>query len=142
MKTVIKNLELSQMKILLLIFTLSMSLMACEQYGGYGEKLTYFKKGELYFTKTVTKDEAQKLGEFLVKEGFFSEDATVSVQLNKEGETYQFRMATMESARDKPETIEIMKAAAQEMSADVFDGKKVVVHLCDEYFTTLKIITP
>lgn len=138
MKTVIKNLELSQMKMLLLVFTLSMSLMACDQYG---EKLM-FKKGELYFTKTVTKDEAQKLGDYLVKEGFFSDNNTVSAQLNKEGDTYQFRMVTLEAAREKPETVEIMKAAAQEISANVFDGKNVVVHLCDEYFKTLKIVTP
>ena len=97
----------------------------------YGEKLNYLGDNELYYTSNVTKSEAEELGSYLSKEGFFKSDGKVSVQLNKEGSTYQFRMVIKTGLENDNDTIDIMKVVCEELSKNVFDNKNVEVHLCD-----------
>ena len=60
------------------------------------------------------------------------------MQLEKEGDTYQFRMVVKEGYEEKEEFINLAKQFANELSADVFEGAPVEVHLCDEHLETLK----
>lgn len=100
----------------------------------YGEKLT-FGKGEVYYTKNVTKAEARKLGNYLVQGGFFK-DKPISVQLNKENGRYQFRMVTSEAYRYKKEYRAIARVMATEISRKVFNGQIVDLHICDNNLKT------
>jgi hypothetical protein len=59
--------------------------LGCNQYGTKLE----FNGGELYYTNNVTEAETKKLGEYLVKEGFF-DGVRKTVQLDESGATYQF----------------------------------------------------
>lgn len=111
--------------------------LACNQYG---EKLE-FNGGELYYTKNVTEAEAKKLGEYLVKEGFY-DGKMKTVQLDKEGGTYQFRMVVIEEKRNDESTLEIFKTFASQISKDVFADAPVEIHVCDENLKTLKVIKP
>jgi hypothetical protein len=106
----------------------------------YGTKLT-FKNGELYYTSGVTKDEADKLGNFLVKSGFFDGEKK-SVQLNKEDGTYQVRLVIKPGFENNAPYIEQCKQAAKEVSQNVFQGAPVVIHLCDDQLKTLKVVQP
>lgn len=106
----------------------------------YGEKLE-FNKGELYFTEKVTKDEANKLGNFLIENKFFDGNEK-SVQLNKVGNVYQFRMVVKEGSDKDSTIIGYAKLFALLMSMQVFDNQKVVVHFTDDGFKTIAEFEP
>ena len=105
---------------------------------GYGERME-FNGGELYHTATVTADEATRLGQYLVAEEFFDGNEK-TVQLNKNGSTYEFRFVVKKGLEDDPEFIATVKAFASELSEDVFDGNQVDIHLCDEYLETVRAV--
>jgi hypothetical protein len=105
----------------------------------YGTKLEY-GKGELYYTKNVTEAEAKKLGDYLNKEKFFEGEGK-TVQLDKSGDTYQFRIVLKEGLDKDEKYITGGRNAAIEISKNVFDGAKVEVHLCDNKLKTLRVVT-
>lgn len=106
----------------------------------YGAKLNC-NGGELYYTNKVSKLEATKLGEFLVKEEFF-DGQKKSVQLNKKGDTYEVRLVIKEDFREKKDYLELLKVFAAQIRDRVFDGEDVVIHICDEKLKTLKEVEP
>lgn len=107
----------------------------------YGTKLTFLENNELYYTENVTAEETQALGDYLVKEGFFSNTGDgITIQLNKAADIYEFRMVVIEGAEKDEETINSMKIFGQEISVSVFNGKNLNIHLCDETLTTLKVV--
>lgn len=95
---------------------------------------------ELYYTDKVTKQNAEKLGNFLLESGFNNSGGTKTVQLTKEGNTYQFRMVVLEGFDQDEYYEEIARDFAVYISEYVFDGKPVEMHLCNEYLETLKIV--
>ncbi len=105
----------------------------------YGTKLEY-GKGELYYTKNVTEAEAKKLGDYLTKIKFYEGDGKTA-QLDKSGDTYQFRLVVKEGLDKDEKYIAAGQEAAVEFSKNVFDGAKVEVHLCDNQLKTLKVVT-
>jgi hypothetical protein len=111
--------------------------LACK---GNGTKLE-FNGGELYYTDNVTESEAKKLGEYLVKEGFY-DGKPKSVQLDKEGSNYQFRMVVQKEKQNDPQTLDMMKTFGKELSADVFNNAPVEMHVCDETLKTLSVVKP
>ena len=104
----------------------------------YGKMLT-FNGGQLYYTSSVTLDEANKLGRYLVPVEFFDGNEK-TVQINKTGNTYEFRMVIKQGIENDQEFIQISKQFCKELSADVFDGKQVDVHLCDDQLKTLRVV--
>ncbi len=106
--------------------------------GWYGKKMTY-NQSELYYTSSVTEAEAKKLGDYLLKEKFFEGDAK-SVQLTKEKDVYEFRAVIKKEYINNAEYEKIFKEFDDLVSKDVFDSKPVEMHLCDQYFTTVKVI--
>lgn len=111
--------------------------LGCNQYGTKME----FNGGELYHTNNVNEAEAKKLGEFLVKEGFFDGNRK-TVQLDKSGSTYQFRMVVQKEKQNDPATLEIMKTFAQEISSGVFNNAPTELHVCDDTLKTLHVVKP
>jgi hypothetical protein len=117
-------------------------LLASCTMNNWGEKLSY-KKGELYFTKKVTKEEAQKLADYLQGVGFFNDDKRTSAQLDKSGtDTFLCRFVVIDSFLNKPEMYAYWSAQAASMSKNVFADKPVLVHFCDAYFETKKVVQP
>ncbi|MGI8467990.1 MAG: hypothetical protein ACR2N3_06010 [Pyrinomonadaceae bacterium] len=108
--------------------------------GEYGTKLE-FNGGELYYTNNVTEAEARRLGNYLVKEGLFDGNRK-TVQLDKAGSTYQFRVVVLKEKQNDPATFQIWKEAAAEISRDVFNNAPTEVHVCDDHLKTLRVITP
>lgn len=125
------NLQQSSVFSLLLLFL----LIGCT---GYGKKLEY-NGTEVYYTKEIQKEEAVKLGEFLVRSKF-ADGRTKSVQLTKNTENghYVFRMVTNEKAQTN-ETYEILfKALAIQVSDSVFNKHAVDFDVCNNRFETVK----
>ena len=111
-------------------------LISCGQ--GYG-KLIKYGSDELYYTSSVSAAQASMLGEYLLEYEFFTNQG-VSVQLNKVADTYEFRMIVKEGLDKDQDFIEIAKLMSAELSYDVFDDAQVDIHLCDEYFNTLRVV--
>jgi hypothetical protein len=113
-------------------------LLACDRYG---KKLT-FKKGEVYYKPPVTKAEAYKLGNLLVKRGYFDNTRPKSVQILKVGSTYQVRFVVKKAILGKPRLINSLEAMGALASGEVFNNAAVEVHLCDEKLKTYKTLGP
>ena len=122
----------------ILVLTVLMAVgLACT---GHGTKLEY-NGGELYYTDNVTESDAKKLGDYLVKSGFFN-GRKITVQLDKAGATYQFRMVVMPEKQNDEPTAVLMKAFAGEISEEVFGGAPVELHICDNQLKTLRVLKP
>ena len=122
------------------ILVLTVLLAAGLGCTGYGTKLEY-NNGELYYTDNVTETDAKKLGDYLVKSGFFG-GKKITVQLDKQGATFQFRMVVMPEKQNDETTLGLLKVFAGEISEEVFDGAPTELHVCDDGFKTLKVLKP
>lgn len=125
---------------LITIMFLLFSVSGCSKLD-YGTKLTFAKTNELYYTDKVTSKEAQALGDYLVKIGIFADDSnTRSVQLNKDGSTYEFRMVVKKGLEQDQTVVEAMKIISLDLSNTIFNGAPVDIHLCDDKFETLRVV--
>lgn len=129
-----KNKILSSLLVLFLLF-----IQGCGLFPDYGSKLK-FGAGELFYKDGVTKDEAEKLGNYLLYEGFFDEEEPKSVQLVKREDVYVFRMVTASDFIADPEFERTILFAGMDFSADVFSNSPVDIELTDELFKTQKTI--
>lgn len=105
----------------------------------YGTKLD-FKDTEVYYTKNVTEAEAKKFGEYLIKEDMASGKKS-SIQLDKSGSNYQVRMVIDPAKVNDPDTQAAFKSLAGQFSDEVFNKAATEVHLCDDSFKTVKVVT-
>ena len=121
---------------IILVFTLF--LINCDNYG----TLLEFNDNELYYTPSVSEREAYRLGEYLVDGGFFDSNSSLSVQLDKTGNTYEFRMVIKKGIEKDEEFIQIAKIFANDLSEYVFNGFNVDIHLCDENLSTIRVVVP
>ena len=127
------------MKYIISIIVLSLAICSCTDYG---QKINY-GKNELFYTKNVTKSDAEKLGNYLESQRFFLNDGkTVSVQLDKFKDTFRFRMVVLDSFINDKNFEENAKAFPTDLSKNVFENKPVLAHFCDNRFNLVKIIRP
>lgn len=122
--------------IFILAFMLTIVLTAC---GSFGEKLTY-GEFELYYTDKVTKAEADKLMDYLLEQEFTDGENPATVQLNKSGSTYEFRMVVKKGLDTDPDFVEIASYWGAELSEQLFNDQAVDVHLCDDRLETLRVV--
>jgi hypothetical protein len=127
------------MKRVMILMFLAVTVAAVVSCTNYGKK-KMFDSTELYYTDKVTESEADAVGKYLKEQGFTEGDETKTVQLTKEGDTYQFRMVVKEGYEKDEEYIAIAEAFAYNLSKDVFEGKEVEIHLCDAKLETLKVV--
>jgi hypothetical protein len=102
-------------------------------------KKVMVNKSKIYYTSTVTAQEAQKLSDFLLKNGY-NGDEPVIYQLNKKGATYEFLLSVKKGLDQDPKVISMMKNLAKAMSKQVFHGAEVDIHLCDEFLHTIRVV--
>ncbi|MFH1577830.1 MAG: hypothetical protein ABIC18_02000 [Candidatus Omnitrophota bacterium] len=132
-----------QMCMVLAVVISSIMLIGCSKMlypPEWGERLEY-KGSSLFYTQAVTETEAGKLGDYLLETGFFQTEHPGTVQITKEGGTYQFRMVIKDEKEIEVEFLNLAAMFAAEISRDVFEGKQVEVHLCDKDFKTLRVTT-
>jgi hypothetical protein len=121
------------------IFVIIFTVLFSSCNSGYGEKLM-FEKGELFFTKNVEKSEAEKLGEYLLINGYFDSQVSKSVQLDKKNGVYQFR-AVVQSGKETDELTQMSFAVlGAYIKQDVFANQPFEVHLCNEKLETLLVL--
>jgi hypothetical protein len=96
---------------------------------------------DLYYTSAISVAEAWKLGDYLDRK-YKDLDRRISVQITKEGKTYQYRMVVKKGIDRDEEHIPGFKAEALLLSLLVFKGADVEVHLCDDQLNTLRVVIP
>jgi len=117
-----------------IIFT-SVILIGCANHG----KEKNFKGVQLFYTSSISESEANKLGNYLIKTEF-ADGVEKTVQLNKSGKTYEFRMVVKTGIEKDQEYIDLGKLMAAEISSKVFNGQQVDLHFCDENLKTLRVL--
>lgn len=126
------------MKKNLLIFGLIASLAIFTSCNDYGTKLE-FGSTELYYTDDVKESEAEDIGEYLQDIGFTDGDEK-TVQIAKDGDTYQFRMVVEADYLKKEDYEKTALEFIYLLSFEVLDGEPVELHMCDEYLKTQKVV--
>jgi hypothetical protein len=106
--------------------------------GNYGTELK-FNGGQLFYTSAVTKQEAEKLGNYLIKQDFFDGNSK-TMQLNKSGDTYELRMVIKKGVDQDSDFIDGIKEFNNEISKNVFSSAPVETHLCDEKLKTIRVV--
>jgi hypothetical protein len=117
------------------MFIASVILTSCSNYG----KEKNFNGVQLFYTSNITETEANSMGNYLI-ESEFADGEEKTVQLNKSGNTYEFRMVVKKGIEQDSEYTELGKLMAAEISSEVFNGGQVDVHFCDENLKTLKVL--
>jgi hypothetical protein len=107
---------------------------------GLGKRLD-LNGSDLYYTSSVTTAEAKRLRRHLLETHTF-DGAAGTLQLNRDGSRYQFRMMVQPGAENDQQTIFASNALAMRLSGAVFGGKVVEIHLCDQNFDTLRVVDP
>ena len=124
---------------LLALGAMMMFLASCTDYGTKIE----FGNCEIFYTKNVTENEGQKLGDFLQEAGYFKAAAEgASVQLDKEGDKYLVRFVVKEGIDKDEKYVNQMSTFLTTIQVHVFDGKTVEGHLCNSSFETLRKVNP
>lgn len=114
---------------------------AGEKYPPELGKNLRFLDSDLLYTNAVTKEEAVRLGEYLVKTGFFAKGTSGLVQLTKKDGIYQFRMVAKKEFLDDPEFLKNSAMFAAHISRDVFNGQKLDMYFCDKKLETLQVVS-
>lgn len=121
--------------IFVIMLIASVILTNCADYG----KEKNFNGVQLFYTSTITETEANSLGNYLI-ESEFADGERKTIQLNKSGNTYEFRMVVKKGIEQDPEYIELGKLMAAELSFEIFNGNQVDIHFCDESLKTLRVL--
>ncbi len=125
-----KNLLLSVMAICLVAI-----LSSCSSYG---TKKTY-DGTDVYYTDNLTEADADLVGNYLVEIGF-TDGSTKSVQIDKPSDAIHVKFVVKEGIEEDPIYVFLFEEIKNEMKENLFDGKALEVHLCDNRFKTLKVL--
>ena len=129
-----------------------------EQYYKNGKRISYFlykengdevgelleiSGNELYFTKRITKDFAEKFGDYLKNLGWFTklEDSSgKSASIDKLGGTFRLSICAKEGIENDPENINALKFMTIALSNGFFNRQPVDIAIVDNNFKTIRVI--
>jgi hypothetical protein len=111
---------------------------AVAELQGRGKRLE-FNRGEVFYTTRATRDEATRLGNYLVRDGYF-DGTPKSVQLTRDGRRVQVRLVVKKGTDTDPQFAGVFREFAAQINREVFTGQQFELHLCDEYLKTLRVI--
>jgi hypothetical protein len=97
--------------------------------------------GDVYYKNGITKDEAEKLGRFLVREKYF-EGGRKSVQLTKNANKYLLRFVIKPDAHDDLKLKLVLQNLAGKFAKEELSGAEIEIELCDRNLVTIQVITP
>lgn len=117
------------------LFSALFLLFSCASNG----KEKTFNGTQLFYTDQITDQQADALGNYLVSSEF-ADGEYKTVQITKEGNTYQFRMVVKIGIDSDPLFMNIARGYGVEISNTVFNGAQLEVHFCDDDLKTLRVI--
>jgi hypothetical protein len=98
-----------------------------------------FNHGDLYYTSAVSKDDAKRLGDFLVQQKIF-DGRQISMQLTKNGQTVQVRFPVKPGFEKNEAYVASVQVLGDQISQQVFQGASLEVDLCDDALKTLRTV--
>jgi len=109
---------------------------------GHAQTLPKVSKNRLdvYYTDNVTRATATKLLNYLIAEEFSVGDRDMACQLDRTGNTYEFKFNVKKGLDTDPDAIKTAKQMAKEMSDAIFDGAPTDIHFMDDDFKLLRVI--
>ena len=124
------------------VIALAVLFIGCKGiYPSEWGKILKYEGSKLFYTSAVSKEQANKLGDYLLESGFFQKDNPGTVQITKEGDVYQFRMVVKGGKAQEMEFLKIAGMFAAQLSKDVFDNEMVEMHFCDKNFETIQTVS-
>jgi hypothetical protein len=105
----------------------------------YGDKITRLE-GEIFYTDSVSKTEAEALGDWLVTVGYFDTSTRKSVQLSRENDTLHIRFVIKQEYREEPEVVRFMLLTGYASSRLINSGRPVLAHICNDRFSSLRSV--
>lgn len=93
--------------------------------------------GVIYYASMVDEATAKKLAEHYVESGFFDGKPKTLQLLEQEG-TWHVRLVVQPGIAGNAQAVRELEVMGLELSGHVFDGAKVVLHLCDDKLVTQK----
>jgi hypothetical protein len=110
--------------------------------GSNSDERLVFKRGELYYRAPVSQAEAQRVGEYLVEEGYFNDQHDTSVQLIKEREIYDVRFVVQPARADDTLVNIVYGAMGREIGRRILGDQPIEVVLVDQQLQPLKAVAP
>jgi hypothetical protein len=105
-----------------------------------GDSRLTFKQGELYYGGPVTQDEARSVGEYLVRQQFFSDERGSTVQLHQEQGRYRLRFVISAEHAEDPLTAILFGMLGGQIARDVLGGRPIEVGLSDVHLKPIRVI--
>jgi len=107
----------------------------------YGDKVEVNSKSTVYYKDGGTKEQAQKVGSFLLRNNYFDDSTSKSVQVTKSNDTSIVRFVVDEEKMKSVPDAELIFSAIQFLLKDsVFNGKPTRVVLANDVFDDIKVI--
>src|SRR5262249_18527097 len=99
---------------------------------GLGERVPFGSRGqeEVYYTRGAPEDEATRLGAFLRKAGFCDAGPAETAQVARADGRHVVAFVLGERAWEDPAVVATFSELVPELSARVFGGAPVEIHLC------------
>jgi hypothetical protein len=101
-----------------------------------------FQRGELYYDDPVTRDEAQRVGEYLQQREIFSAQKAATVRFDKEHDRYQIRFVVDPAVAEETLVNVQFAVIGSEIAQQVLNGMPLDVILCDEHLKALRTLAP
>jgi len=98
------------------------------------------KKTQILYTKNVTKEETQKLADYLISSDFSDDKNGKTIAFDKQNSNYIFKMVVYKGAEKDTSNVTLLGLFAKELSENVFEDKPVILYMCDDELNTIKII--
>jgi len=106
-----------------------------------GDTRLTFKRGELYYSRPVTEQEARRVGEHLVRQEIFSDDRGSTVQLHLEEGRYRLRFVVSPDYIDDPLTAIQFGRIGSQIAREVLGGRATDVTLADPTLKDVKSVS-
>jgi hypothetical protein len=103
------------------------------------DKLAY-KQSDLYYTENISKEDAQRLGDYLNDNGFFG-NRSLSVKIDQDKSGYIFSIPVDKAKLEDQEALNNLRKVSDLLSKEVFSGKQFEIHLTDNRFNNIKTIS-
>lgn len=101
-----------------------------------------FERGELYYNDPVTREEAQRVGEYLRGLEIFTAQKAATVQFDKEDERYKIRFVVDPAVAEGTLVNVQFAVIGNDIAHNVLSGMPLDVILCDENLKPLRTLVP
>jgi hypothetical protein len=111
----------------------------CEQFEMFDKEMLLFGELELYYGESITKDQRDEVGNYLVD--VFGNDERRTFVIDKvDGRGVLSLVITKKKYYEDPELLDIYRVIACDLTKTL--GYDTDVHMCDEYMKKQKVVGP